>query len=174
MLKIELAESAEQIELARALMREYSDATKAEPCFRTFEAELANLPGEYAPPGGRLYVVFEDEHTAGCCAFRKFAPGACELKRMYVRPAFRGMGIGRQLAVAAIEDARALGYDRMYLDTLPSMQSAIALYRALGFRLVEPYMQNPIPGALCFELEITGAVARALPGGEPKTRMSIR
>ncbi len=163
MLKIELAETTEQVELARALMREYSDATKAEPCFRTFEAEMAGLPGEYAPPGGRLYLALEDEQAAGCCAFRKFAKGACELKRMYLRPVFRGRGIGRKLALAAIKNARVIGYDRMYLDTLPSMQPALTLYRALGFKQVEPYMQNPIPGALCFELDLSGFAAQPLP-----------
>lgn len=154
MLKIELAEAAEQIEQARTLMREYSDATKAEPCFRTFDAELAGLPGDYAPPGGRLYLAFEDEQAAGCCAFRRFSQSACELKRMYLRPVFRGKGIGRKLALAAIKDARAIGYDRMYLDTLPSMQPALTLYRALGFKQVEPYMQNPIQGAICFGLNL--------------------
>jgi GNAT superfamily N-acetyltransferase len=151
-LEIKQAESAELIELARELFREYSDSMSTDPCFQTVDAELAGLPGQYGPPEGRLYLAFRDEQPAGCCAFRKIGDSTCELKRMYVRPLYRGQGIGRLLAHAAVQNARAIGYERMCLDTLPSMRPALKLYRTLGFEPVEPYMPNPIQGGLCFEL----------------------
>lgn len=153
MLKIRPAAWPEHLELARELLREYFDATKAEPCFVTFAAELESLPGRYSPPQGRFYLAFEEGQAAACCAFRKVASGACELKRMYVRPVYRSKGIGRQLALKAVGDARAIGYRRMFLDTLPSMHAAIALYRNLGFKSVAPYSPRPVKGAMCFGLE---------------------
>lgn len=152
--KIQLASWPHHLELTRTLLREYSDATQAEPCFVTFEAELEALPGAYAPPEGRFYLAFDGDIPAGCCAFRKIAEQACELKRMYVRPHFRGRGIGRDLVLAAANEARAIGYNRIYLDTLPSMERAIALYNALGFKSTRPYLPNPVKGALCFEKDL--------------------
>lgn len=148
------AESPQQIAKARELFREYSTALGIDLCFQNFEAELAGLPGAYAPPEGRLLLAFEEDRLAGCVALRKLGDGICEMKRLYLRPGFRGQGAGRRLALAIIDEARHIGYDKIRLDTLPVMQSAIALYRSLGFKEIEAYTINPVPGALFLELQI--------------------
>ena len=157
MLQIIPAASAEQIEQARTLMREYGSARDVLPCVQDFERELATLPGAYSPPDGRLFLGFEDGQQnvgepAGCVALRKFAHDSCEMKRLYVRPAFRGNGLGRMLVEKLISDARSIGYARMVLDTLPTMREAHELYRQLDFREIPAYWKNPIPGVLYFEL----------------------
>jgi len=152
--RIVLAESPELVRAARALFQEYTDALGIELCFQDFERELATLPGKYAPPEGRLLVALAGDEAAGCGALRPLAPNVCEMKRLYVRPAYRGLRLGRALAVRLIEEARAIGYARMQLDTLPSMTEAIRLYRALGFREIPPYCYNPVPGTLFLELQL--------------------
>lgn len=149
------AETSEQVEEARRLFREYEAATGVDLCFQNFEAELRGLPGDYAPPEGRLFLL-EDEagRAVGCVALRKIDEGVCEMKRLYLRPAARGTGAGRRLAEDLIAEARRIGYERMRLDTLPQMREAIALYRSLGFRETEPYRFNPVEGALYMELEM--------------------
>jgi putative acetyltransferase len=144
------AMSGEDLERARELFDEYARAVDEPCCFVDFEKELAALPGEYAPPAGRLFLARADGAPAGCAALRRRDAVQGEMKRLYVRPAFRGQSLGRTLADAVIGAAREEGYARLLLDTLPTMSTAIALYRTIGFREIAPYSSTP--GAICFEL----------------------
>ncbi len=154
-MRIIRAQSSADIEHARRLFREYAAWLEIDLCFQNFEKELAELPGEYAPPDGCLFLASADTGIAGCVAMRKIGEGTCEIKRLFVRPEFRGQGLGRQLAEAIIREAKQLGYERMRLDTLPpKMNDAVALYRSLGFQEIEPYYNNPVPGAKFMELKL--------------------
>ena len=147
------AASATQIELARTLFLEYARSLNFSLCFQSFDEELRTLPGAYAPPRGKLLLAMEQDLAAGCIALRPLDAHTCEMKRLYVRPGFRGKGAGRLLVDGVIAAARSLGYERMRLDTVAdSMQDAIALYRRRGFREIPPYCANPVPGALYLEL----------------------
>ena len=138
----------------RRLFEEYAASLDTDLCFQGFAEELAGLPGDYAPPQGRLLLALEDGQTAGCIALRPLERGVCEMKRLYVRPAFRASGIGRVLVDRVMQEARNAGYQRMRLDTLPSMKSAQALYRRLGFQEIAPYYENPVAGAVFLELQL--------------------
>jgi GNAT superfamily N-acetyltransferase len=134
----------------RVLLREYEAWLPFALDFQNFEAELAGLPGDYRDPGGALLLA----RGRGCVAVRRLDERACELKRLYVRPAERGSGLGRSLVEAAADRARALGYERILLDTTPGMEAAHALYRSLGFRETEAYTENPVPGTRYLALEL--------------------
>jgi ribosomal protein S18 acetylase RimI-like enzyme len=137
---------------ARALFAEYGASLRIDLAFQDFERELAELPGAYAPPNGRLLLAVDGPQIAGCVALRKLDVDCCEMKRLYVRPAYRGTGLGRTLATAIIAEGRALGHRVMRLDTLPSMGAAIGLYRSLGFVPIPAYRFNPVDGALYMEV----------------------
>ncbi len=149
------AQSPDQLDLARELFREYSAWLQVDLCFQSFEKELAELPGSYAPPDGRLLLAYVDDRLAGCVALRKIAEGVCEMKRLFLRDEFRGKGLGRRLIEAIISEAKQIGYERIRLDTLPpKMNDAIALYRSYGFREIDAYYTNPVPGAIFMELDL--------------------
>jgi ribosomal protein S18 acetylase RimI-like enzyme len=137
-----------------ALFREYVASLAEDISFQNVDDELAALPGKYARPAGAVLIAWDGSQAAGAIAYRMAEPGVCEMKRLYVRPAFRGRGLGRELAEELIENARANGYRTMLLDTLASMQSARALYRDLGFVPVAPYYDNPLPGVAYMALEL--------------------
>lgn len=140
----------------RTLFREYAGLVAEALCFQGFDAELAGLPGPYAPPEGALLLAKdEDGAPAGCVALRRLDPDTFEMKRMYVRDAHRGSGLGRRLALAIVDEARRRNARRVVLDTLPRLEAAIRLYRSLGFRETAPYLPDPTPGALCFEFRLS-------------------
>ena len=148
-------ETAAQVNVARTLFREYEAWLGVDLCFQSFEAELSALPAPYVPPGGALLLALEDGGVVGCGGFRPMSADCCELKRMFVRPAFRGKGIGRALADALLSRARTAAYRSVRLDTFDFMREAVALYQTLGFRRIERYYDNPHPGALFFELPLS-------------------
>lgn len=154
-MKLVQVQSPEEISRARELFEEYAAWLGINLCFQNFDKELAELPGEYTPPDGRLFLAVANDQIAGCVALRKIGEDVCEMKRLYVRPLFRGQGLGRGLTEAIIATAREIGYRRMRLDTLPGkMDLAIAMYRSLGFTNIEPYYKNPIEDAAFMELEL--------------------
>ncbi|HSP61363.1 MAG TPA: GNAT family N-acetyltransferase [Pyrinomonadaceae bacterium] len=155
-MKFVQAQSPEEIEIARELFQEYAAGLNIDLCFQNFDQEVAGLPGNYAPPLGRLLLAIEGEQIAACIALRRFGGVDCEMKRLYVRPEFRGKGLGKELVTTLFDMAREIGYERMLLDTLPGkMDEAITLYRSLGFREIAPYYNNPVAGALFMELSLS-------------------
>jgi putative acetyltransferase len=138
------------LEEIRTMLREYAAWLEVDLCFQNFEQELAALPGEYAPPRGRLLIA----ESAGCVALRRIDDEICEMKRLYVRPEHRGSGLGKRLVLSIISEARAIGYRRMRLDTMPKMDRAQGLYAALGFQEIAAYRYNPEPGARFLELQL--------------------
>jgi ribosomal protein S18 acetylase RimI-like enzyme len=148
-------DSPAQIGAVRELFLEYAKSLGFSLCFQSFDAELAGLPGDYAPPEGRLLLAQHDGQIAGCVALHKLEPGIGEMKRLYLRPQFRGKGLGRVLADHIIAEARQIGYERIRLDTVePVMKDAVAMYRRIGFQEIAPYRNNPIAGALYMELHL--------------------
>lgn len=165
--RIQRAKSDEDIDAARTLMREYAEFLGEDLSFQGFDKELAGLPGKYSPPSGALFIARMPAGTggsrpAGCVALRRLSAGICEMKRMFVRPECRGLGIGRLLAERVIEEARVLGYRLMRLDTLNRLESAVGLYRSMGFKQIPPYCENPLPGVMFWEKDLkTGTSNRA-------------
>ena len=154
-MQITQAETADQIKQARALFRGYESWLGLSLCFQNFEKELAELPGAYAEPDGRLLLARHNDELAGCVALRKLSERTCEMKRLFVGDTFRGKGIGRLLIEMIIRNAKEIGYERMLLDTLPPrMNDAIALYRSIGFKEIAPYYDNPVDGAIFMELSL--------------------
>jgi ribosomal protein S18 acetylase RimI-like enzyme len=154
-IEIVSARSADEIGSARVLFREYSELVAEALCFQGFEQELAGLPGEYAAPGGALLLARGPSGDAGCVALRRLDDRRGEMKRLYVRSQFRGTGLGRRLTESIVASARQTGYRSLLLDTLPKLTTAIAMYRSMGFRDCGPYLADPTPGALCFELSLS-------------------
>jgi GNAT superfamily N-acetyltransferase len=138
----------------RELFEEYADSIGISLCFQGFDAEVAGLPGAYAPPAGRLLLAEWEGRIAGCVALRPLPEGRCEMKRLFVRPAFRGHGIARRLVQRLLQEARGARYRAVRLDTLPIMGEARALYRSLGFVEIAPYTNNPVEGVLFLELDL--------------------
>ena len=153
-MRIEQATTSDEIAAVRALFEEYAAWSKVDLCFQGFAAELASLPGAYAPPKGRLFLAIATDGLAGCIALRPFKGSACEMKRLYVRPAYRGRGLGRTLAERAVADARRIGYTSIFLDTLPSMETAIRLYESLGFERRAAYYDTPLEDTVFMELRL--------------------
>jgi len=151
---IEDADFPRDLVTVRALFREYAAGVGVDRCFQDFDAEVATLPGRYAPPSGRLLLARRGTDAVGCVGLRALDDGACEMKRLYVRPAVRGQNLGRQLVERICDHARALRYTRLCLDTLPSMSAARALYRTLGFQPIDPYGSNPVAGAEYLALDL--------------------
>lgn len=148
----------QELSAVRTLFQEYADSLGVDLCFQGFEAELAELPGEYGPPRGRLLLAWVGDALAGCCALRPLDncdyPNAGEMKRLYVRKAFRAFGLGRELAEATLDAARQIGYTSVLLDTLNDMEAARALYTDLGFVEIAPYYHNPVPGSHYLKADI--------------------
>ena len=161
-LTIAEADDAAAIDICRELIREYQRGVGTLECFKGFEEELASLPGDYSPPRGRLLVALKDGQPVGCVGLRPLGAVDCEMKRLYVRDAARGLGLGRILAERVIREARSIGYSTIKLDTLPSMGAAQALYEALGFRDTERY-NDQVEGVRFMALDLEALEAPAPP-----------
>jgi len=173
--RIDTASSAFDIATARVLMEEYAAFLGEDLSFQGFQKELATLPGKYAPRSGALLLARVPTGTggtepAGCVALRRLSAGICEMKRMFVRPEYRGLGIGRAMGERIIEEARSLGYRAMRLDTLERLESAVSLYRGMGFVRIPPYCRNPLPGVMFWEKRLGAAAPGAVRSGEQSSR----
>jgi ribosomal protein S18 acetylase RimI-like enzyme len=153
-MKIIHVRTAAQINEIRKLFREYEKFLCIDLSFENFEEEIAELPGKYAPPDGTIILAMDGKQAVGCVALRKIEDGVCEMKRLFVRENHRGIGLGRKLAVSIINEAKEIGYSYMRLDTLETLKDAIRLYNSLGFRNIEPYYHNPLPGVIYLELDL--------------------
>ncbi len=153
-MKIVFAKNKQEIAAVHRLFREYENFLNVDLCIQQFEAELASLPGKYAPPDGALFLAMDPETAAGCVGLRKIDTGVCEMKRLFVKPGFRGKGAGRMLAEEIIREAKKLGYKKMRLDTMDWLKEAVRLYESLGFQPIHPYYHNPISGAAFWELNL--------------------
>lgn len=159
-MKVLNAKTTSQIDEIRLIFREYyEELLKIDTCFKHFEAELADLPGIYAPPDGALLLAMEGQEVAGCVALKKVDDGLCEMKRLFVRPKYRGQGRGRILADKIINEAVKIGYSSMRLDTLDWLKEAISLYKSLGFVQIESYDNNPSPGLVYWELNLKNSIS---------------
>lgn len=151
---LELVTAEPLLQQAREIFREYQLSLGIDLCFQDFEQEMADLPGKYAPPQGRLYLAFAEGVLAGCIALRPIQAGQCEIKRLYVRPQFRGQQLGKLLMEKILVEIKDIGYRQVFLDTLPTMTAAQSLYKSLGFREVPPYCFNPVSGAVFMRLDL--------------------
>jgi putative acetyltransferase len=164
MTEIIQAQTVTEMGAVRDLFVEYAQSLGFSLCFQGFDVELAHLPGDYSPPRGRLLLARIDGQPAGCVGLHAFSADIAEIKRLYVKPEFRGHRLGRQLADKAIAEARKIGYTRLRLDTIEEkMKTAVAMYRAMGFREIAPYRENPIASALYMELDISSARTAKIP-----------
>lgn len=154
MIEIRQADVPGDLDAVRTLFREYAASLDIDLCFQNFESELADLPGKYQPPEGRLLLAWNGTESVGCVALRPVDRGTCEMKRLYVQPQARGASLGRRLVERVCEEARSAGYSRICLDTLPTMARAIQLYLAMGFKQIDPYVYNPVPGAIFLALDL--------------------
>ena len=146
--------TAEQLAQVRALFEEYWTSFGFTPCFQNFSSELVSLPGAYVPPGGRLALAMVDLQPAGCVSLKSLDPARGEFKRLYVRPQYRGMKIGRELLAWIVAEAKAVGYRELVCDTMPVMADALAMYERAGFERTEPYSAHPTPGAIFLRLAL--------------------
>ena len=164
MIEAKQVASPDQIEEVRSLFLEYQASLDVDLCFQGFADELARLPGNYAPPLGRLLLATVDGVPCGCVGLQAIDAEICEMKRLYVQAGLRGLGLGRLLVTRVLDEARAIGYQRIYLDTLPSMARAAAMYCAMGFEEIPPYRHNPIAGARYMALTL-GSQSEVQGGG---------
>ncbi len=145
----------DDIESIKLLFNEYAQSLEVDLCFQDFKYELDTLPGKYAQPDGRLYVAYWNNHLAGCVALRRYDDTRAELKRLFIRTEFRGLGMSKKLVQHVINDAKEVGYKQILLDTLNTMKPAISLYQSFGFKEIESYYENPLEGATYFSLDLT-------------------
>jgi GNAT superfamily N-acetyltransferase len=154
-MNLEIKSAYNDLELIKILFSEYAQSLEVDLCFQDFNRELDLLPGKYAQPDGRLYLAYWNNHLAGCVALRRYDQNRAELKRLFIREEFRGLGLSKHLIKRIIQDAKDIGYENIVLDTLNTMKPAIALYQSFGFKEIEAYYDNPLEGATYFSLNLT-------------------